>query len=501
MALDKTITDAARRAGVPVAAMKHLPAPLVNAAILGKDGYQLMPLDRIKPSPLNRKERDAAKYKELVESVREHGVISPIMIRPLPREAGSAAEEMLPVYEIVYGEGRWMACGDVGLKEIPAIIRGDMDERAAEELRLTENLQREDLRPVDEARGFKRLMELGASIADLVKKLNRSQASIYNRLKLLELPETILKEVEAGKLSASHADLAVRIENPEVQAKFVKEILTPKEEWVDGEKVEREVSVREAKVLADRAKEEAEREEKWNSETKKFRQEGMDVLSLEASEKVFKPYSNQLKDSYVSAEAVCPYDDRKWTWRRLMDVFPNSPQAMVAADSHSGKPVIFYPFRGACSALKRSGIVIPAEKDEKLNAADLRKKQLEEQAAQRELMIEGDKRRLAPVIAAVESREPNAGTWRFIADDLAERNEWDLEILGRRGIDYNREKGGWDAHVKALKGYIAKADGKVLRGLVIEMLLWDCNRVDEAKLRRLAGMVNVKLQTVVKGKK
>ncbi|MGA3170335.1 MAG: ParB/RepB/Spo0J family partition protein [Chthoniobacteraceae bacterium] len=494
--IEKTLADGARRAGVPVAALGHLPPAVVNAAILGKDGYQLILLDRIDPDPFNRDFEDDEEFSELVESVRIHGVLQPIMVRPVPRDAGDASEEMLPRYMIIMGERRFRASCRVGCKEIPCIIRGDLDEKTVEEYRLIENLQRKGFKPLQEARGLKRLMDLGATMDDLVKRLNRSQASIYNRLKLIELPESILKQVEAGKISASHADLIVRVENPEIQARLTKEIVTPKQEWVNGKAVEREVSFREAKVLADAAQEEAGREARWQEATVKYRQDGCMVLSISASERVFQRYSDRCTASYVRGSDVCPNDERGWTWSKLMAVIPAAPKKIVARDGN-GKPVVVFPAKGAMKALRDSGIKLVTVKDQQVNTAAIEKRKEEERKAKLLIEEEGARRRVAPVIAAIEVREPNAAMWRFIADRLAE--DADIEqILIRRGIAWDEKK--HKAKDKALLAFIERSDGKVLKGLVVELLLWKWNRLNDDLVKRAAALVNVKLQTSVKGR-
>lgn len=131
---------------------------------------------------------------ELAASIRTYGVIQPVVVRQLPTG----------VYQVVAGERRLRAARLAGLEVVPAIVR-DVDETGALELALVENLQREDLNPIDEAHGYESLMELsGATQADVSERVGRGRSTVANALRLLELPPDVQEMLSEGKLSAGH---------------------------------------------------------------------------------------------------------------------------------------------------------------------------------------------------------------------------------------------------------------------------------------------------------
>lgn len=142
-----------------------------------------------------RKQFDEEALAELSESIARHGVLQPLLVRPLI--GGS--------YQLVAGERRWRAARMAGLSEIPVVIREMTDQQAAE-LALIENLQREDLNPMEEALGFKMLMDnYGLTQEETAKAVNKSRPAVANSLRLLNLPQQIADLVAGGRLSAGHA--------------------------------------------------------------------------------------------------------------------------------------------------------------------------------------------------------------------------------------------------------------------------------------------------------
>lgn len=142
-----------------------------------------------------RKHFDEKALAELADSIREHGVIQPLLVRPL--EDGS--------YQLVAGERRWRASRMAGLSEVPVVIQ-ELDDEQVMAIALIENLQREDLNPIEEALGFRNLMETyGMTQEQVAKKLGKSRPAIANALRLLSLPQEVLPMVEAGEISAGHA--------------------------------------------------------------------------------------------------------------------------------------------------------------------------------------------------------------------------------------------------------------------------------------------------------
>ena len=151
----------------------------------------------------------------LVDSVREKGVLQPLLVRRHPAKTNA--------YEIVAGERRWRAAQKAGLTEVPVVIK-ELDDSEALELALIENIQREDLTAIEEAAGYQRLMdEFGHTQEDLSHVIGKSRSHIANLLRLLTLPESVQHMVDDGRLSASHARALVSTEEPAVWAELVVE--------------------------------------------------------------------------------------------------------------------------------------------------------------------------------------------------------------------------------------------------------------------------------------
>ncbi len=201
------------------------PAQLERPAVAA-DGK--VPIEFLSPNPRNpRRQFGDADLTDLAQSVREHGVVQPVVARPSPTEAGR--------YEIIAGERRWRAAQRAGLTEIPIILR-DVSDRTALELAIIENVQRTDLNAVEEALGYQNLMdEHGYTQADLGQVIGKSRSHVANTLRLLRLPEVIRDMLVDGTLSAGHARTLVTAEDPAGLAKRI----------VDGG-----LSVRQAEALA-----------------------------------------------------------------------------------------------------------------------------------------------------------------------------------------------------------------------------------------------------------
>ena len=142
----------------------------------------------------------------LADSIREHGMLQPVLVRPL--NSGG--------YQIVAGERRWRAARMLGMEEIPVNIR-ELSDTEAMQIFLIENLQRENLNPVEEALGYKELIEnYGMTQDKVAKTVGRSRSAVANAVRLLSLPERVLKMVENGELSAGHAKALLEFENEEL---------------------------------------------------------------------------------------------------------------------------------------------------------------------------------------------------------------------------------------------------------------------------------------------
>lgn len=191
-----------------------------------------VPIEFITANPKQpRKRFDDAAIDGLVESVREKGILQPILVRPHPTETN--------VYEIVAGERRWRAAQRAKLHEIPVLVR-DLSDRDTLEIALVENIHREDLTPLEEAEGYQRLIDEFSHTQDaLANAIGKSRSHIANMLRLLSLPEEVKSMVDDGLLTAGHARALLGTPNAEDLAHIV---------------VKKELSVRQTEKLAQNAK-------------------------------------------------------------------------------------------------------------------------------------------------------------------------------------------------------------------------------------------------------
>lgn len=179
-----------------------------------------MPLASLKPGRFNPRRNFAeAQLEELAASIRERGLVQPLVVRP------SAVD--IEVYEIVAGERRWRAAQLASLHEVPVIVRALSDQEAVE-LALIENVQREDLNAIEEGEGYKLLMEgHGYTQEDLARVIGKSRSHLANTLRLLKLPEDVQELVRTGALSAGHARALIgRADASALAARIVNEGLT-----------------------------------------------------------------------------------------------------------------------------------------------------------------------------------------------------------------------------------------------------------------------------------
>ena len=204
-------------------------------ALLGDDvlktestGSLYLPISMVEScSSQPRKSFDEASLAELAESIREHGIIQPLTVRKLATG----------YYQIIAGERRWRAARIAGLQEVPAIVI-EADDRKAAELAMIENLQREDLNPMEEAAGFQALIEnYHMTQEEAAQRVGKSRSAVTNALRLLGLTPAVRKLVEEGKLSAGHARALLPLEREEVMLKAAQTVL------------EQQLSVRQTEAL------------------------------------------------------------------------------------------------------------------------------------------------------------------------------------------------------------------------------------------------------------
>ncbi|MET0606547.1 MAG: ParB/RepB/Spo0J family partition protein [Beijerinckiaceae bacterium] len=167
-----------------------------------------VPIEFLKPNPNNpRRQFESNELEELADSIRERGVLQPILVR--------AVQGLADAYEIIAGERRWRASQRAGLHELPVVIV-EASDRDAMEIAIIENVQRSDLNALEEAAGYERLMtDHGYSQNDMAKVIGKSRSHVGNTLRLLKLPLAVREAVERGDLSAGHARALLSVSDPE----------------------------------------------------------------------------------------------------------------------------------------------------------------------------------------------------------------------------------------------------------------------------------------------
>ncbi|HQS84438.1 MAG: hypothetical protein B7Y25_04540 [Alphaproteobacteria bacterium 16-39-46] len=197
---------------------------------------QTLPISQIRPGPFQpRKHFDDQSLEALAQSIRTHGVLQPIVVR----QKAKSPENTTPIYEIVAGERRWRAAQRAGQSFIPVVIQEFLDQEALR-IALIENIQREDLTPIEEAEGYKRLIEEGGyTQEELGSLIGKSRSHIANMLRLNALPSSVKEMVNKGELTAGHVRALLTTENIEQLAHKV---------------LSRKLSVRETEALIQKLK-------------------------------------------------------------------------------------------------------------------------------------------------------------------------------------------------------------------------------------------------------
>lgn len=209
---------------IPDTYIKAAAAQGTGAGDVKVEGLELIPIGQIAPNPEQPRETFRLEgIEELAQSIKEKGVLQPVVVRRRQGALG-AGEGEIP-YELICGERRLKAASLSGLEKIPAIVK----EAAAEDLlewALVENIQREDLNPLEEARAFERLvMERALSQEEVAKRVGKNRTTVTNAIRLLRLPDEVLKLVRDGSLSAGHARALLGLFTDEQKVQLAKRIL------------------------------------------------------------------------------------------------------------------------------------------------------------------------------------------------------------------------------------------------------------------------------------
>jgi ParB family chromosome partitioning protein len=222
------MTDKPTRLGRGLAALIGDMGSLDSARVTESgSGMKRLPVDFIIANRANpRRTFDPDQLEELTNSIREKGVMSPLLVRPTDDPN---------IFELIAGERRWRASQRAGLHDVPVIIR-EVDDKEALELAIIENVQRADLNPLEEAMGYGQLIEqFEYTQQDLAQVIGKSRSHVANTLRLLKLPEDVRSMVSSGSLTAGHARTLITVEDPSMLARQI---------------VDKGLSVREAEALS-----------------------------------------------------------------------------------------------------------------------------------------------------------------------------------------------------------------------------------------------------------
>mgnify|MGYP004630728617 CR=1 FL=1 len=247
-----------------------------------QDGMLLVKLSRIQPDPDQpRKNFDEEKLNELAESIRTYGMISPIVVK----KRGA-------LYEIVAGERRWRAARIAGLKEIPVVIK-EVDEKTSRELSIIENIQRDDLNAVEEARAYQSLIEeYGLTQEEVASRVAKNRSTITNSLRLLKLEPEILDLLQDGKITQGHARALLSVEDPELRKKI-------------AEKCTKEnLSVREIETLVKLDK---------LSKAKKEKKSSPEAQELRRLKVIYKDLERKMKTKLGTKVSIVPKNTERGT--------------------------------------------------------------------------------------------------------------------------------------------------------------------------------------------
>ena len=189
--------------------------PTDEEEFVGNSPYRLLPLHKVEPNPDQpRRDFDEEELQALADSIATHGVVQPLTVREL--SSG--------YYQIIAGERRWRAARLAGLQDIPVVII-DADDKKTMELALIENLQRQDLNPVEEAMGYHTLMaDYGLTQEETAAQVGKSRPAVANALRLLSLPPQVLLMVRKGELTAGHARAVLSLKTEKLQTEAAKKI-------------------------------------------------------------------------------------------------------------------------------------------------------------------------------------------------------------------------------------------------------------------------------------
>jgi ParB/RepB/Spo0J family partition protein len=466
--------------------------------------FPTLPLAAIRVSCFNpRKRFDATKLKELTESVRQDGVLEPILVRPVvPGKDGCA-------YEIVAGERRFRAATEAQLQDVPVIVR-DLTDAKALEIAVIENLLRQDLNPIEEADGFQRLLkEHGYSADDLAARTGKSRAYVYTRLKLVHLPDLAKRALWEERINASIALLIARIPDPKLQVQATKDILSGEG---TGEPMNLRAAVRyvqsrymlslvsapfptadvalvpaagacsacpkrtgnspdlfgdvgRADVCTDPRCFAEKKEAEWQRVQLKAAESGQAVLGETDSRRLFHGDRLSYGSPYVDLAARCDDDPKGRNWQKLLG--KHTPRTILARDE-DGRVHRLVRRPDAEGALAKGGHRFEVRSQVEQRHAAEQKKEEQKRRRRLEVLRKGADLATAELVRRAEEQEPAAAFWRVIVEGLA-AGSWH-EVIGT----VCKRRGWVEKNVRPealLVRRSASMEATELRALVLELVV------------------------------
>lgn len=485
----------------------------------------LLALATISESPTNpRKTFDQGALDELTESVREKGILQPVLVRPSPAGAG---------YELVFGHRRARAARAAGLSHVPAMVAA-LDDRQVLEAQVVENQQRTDVHPLEEADGYLRLHELYAeSVKEIAAKVGKSESYIYGRMKLGALCESGREAFAAGELDVSRALLIARIPDPELQGIAVMRLTAgrhvdaaPLSYRASAEIVEREFMLRlvdatfptkactkcpkrtgaQPELFADVASPDLctdppcyrrKTNEAWEKRRAAAEKSGQKVLTEEQTKAAF-PYGDRLgyHTGYVDLETYCRLDPEQRTWGELVGKLRayRDGERTILARTEGGSVHEIVVEEDAVEALFEAGVLQRPEETATAKEAQEQQNRWEAKRQEDVLFAEAGALAIGECVARAEAGLGESIWGALVLAMLGPEGEsGGEEAVERRGLPKDQPA------AEVLAGLVETSSPAMARGLVVELAINDAMvRVwqrDErrAALTRISGLFGVDL--------
>jgi len=497
---EQFLADASARAGVTDITKLSATA---KAEIANGGGYQMIAVGKLQRSWTNRDVEKDDEFCRLVESIREHGILQPLLARAIKFEVRrcetgqyqivtligdevrfggphfameTAAEaeaerwrKTKPTHELVIGEQRWTAAKEAGLKEVPVVVR-HMTEREALIAQLTENLRRKGLRPIAQAEGYRRMRDMGMTIPEIAKELGEggkllSKTTIYARLALLDLPTEALAAAKSGKMPASHAELITRLDDEDARRELTRKILHPEKR----EEVENGIlSFRRSQQLMEEAREELKDRREWKEKSEKLAGDNITVLGFDQSEK-FLTWGAYVPAGYLDLASSCYADPKRRNYETLLR---KSEIAITIARTDDGNPKKCVLEKDAAKAIKEAGYTFELTNVKKPANAEAEKKAARLKRERSAIRRQAWKLTLNQLVDAAERNGPTEYFLRYIAGvvngKLCCSSVRAADVVKRRGLG-ETDRPGERLKVQVKSGFNAKQ----LCGFIVEGLAYE----------------------------